>query len=161
MVSRYVPNLRLSAPLYIIMHFLPGISLLTLRCFVAEVRWLFPESRQKKREIGKQRNTDPWLTFKKAIHDGTLKHIPHKTCKHKNNLPWITPSIKRLIRQTDRTNIKRKRARERNAVGASRLLDQKLRELKRKIQRESRNSIGSMSSLSSHRWKKAQTTSPE
>ena len=79
-----------------------------------------------------------WLTFKKAIHDGTLKHIPHKTCKHKNNLPWITPSIKRLIRQRDRTNIKRKRARERNAVGASRLLDQKMRELKRKIQRESR-----------------------
>jgi len=79
-----------------------------------------------------------WLTFKKAIHDGTLKHIPHKTCKHKNNLPWITPSIKRLIRQRDRTNIERKRARERNAVGASRLLDQKMRELKKKIQRESR-----------------------
>ena len=42
------------------MHFLPGISLLTLRCFVAEVRWLFPVSRQKKRESGKQRNTEPW-----------------------------------------------------------------------------------------------------
>ena len=42
------------------MHFLPCISLLTLRCFVAEVRWLFPVSRQKKRESGKQRNTEPW-----------------------------------------------------------------------------------------------------
>ena len=30
------------------MHFLPGISLLTLWRFVAEVRWLFPESRQKR-----------------------------------------------------------------------------------------------------------------
>ena len=56
-----VPNLRRSTPFYIFMHFLPGISLLTLRRqFVAEVRWLFPVSRQKKRESGKQRNTEPW-----------------------------------------------------------------------------------------------------
>ena len=50
-----VPNLRRSTPFYIFMHFLPGISLLPLWRFVAEVRWLFPESRQKKRESGKQR----------------------------------------------------------------------------------------------------------
>ena len=55
-----VPNLRRSTPFYIFMHFLPGISLLTLWRFVAEVRWLFPEIRQKKRESGKQRNTEPW-----------------------------------------------------------------------------------------------------
>ena len=30
---------------YISMHFLPGISLLTLNRFVAEVRWLFPVNR--------------------------------------------------------------------------------------------------------------------
>ena len=48
-----VPKLRRSTPFYIFMHFLPGISLLTLRRFVAEVRWLFTESRQKKRESGK------------------------------------------------------------------------------------------------------------
>ena len=48
-----VPNLRRSTPFYIFMHFLPSISLLTLRRFVAEVRWLFTESRQKKRESGK------------------------------------------------------------------------------------------------------------
>ena len=42
------------------MDFLPGISLVILRRqFVAEVRWLFPESRQKKGESGKQRNTEP------------------------------------------------------------------------------------------------------
>ena len=56
-----VPNLRRSTPFYIFMDFLPGISLVTLsRQFVAEVRWLFPVSRQKKRESGKQRNTEPW-----------------------------------------------------------------------------------------------------
>ena len=60
-VSRYVPNLRLSTPFYIFMNFLPDISLSTLRRFVAELRWLFPESRQKKRELEKQRNTEPWL----------------------------------------------------------------------------------------------------
>ena len=56
-----VPNLGRSSPFYIFMHFLPGISLVILRRqFVAEVRWLFPVSRQKKRESGKQRNTEPW-----------------------------------------------------------------------------------------------------
>ena len=33
-----VPNLRRSTPFYIFKHFLPGISLLNLRFFVAEVR---------------------------------------------------------------------------------------------------------------------------
>ena len=55
-----VPNLRRSTPFYIFMHFLPGISLLTLWRFVAEVRWLLPVSRQKERKSGKQRNTEPW-----------------------------------------------------------------------------------------------------
>ena len=54
-----VPNLRRSTPLYIFMQFLPGISLLTLWRFVAEVRWLLTVSRQKKKS-GKQRNTEPW-----------------------------------------------------------------------------------------------------
>ena len=48
-----IPNLRRSTRFYIFMHFLLGISLLTLRRFVAEVRWLFPVSRQKKGESGK------------------------------------------------------------------------------------------------------------
>ena len=56
-----VPNLRRSTPLYIFMHFLPGISLLTLWRFVAEVRWLLTVSRQKKKQrSGKQRNSEPW-----------------------------------------------------------------------------------------------------
>ena len=45
-----VPNLQRSTPFHIFMHFLPGISLLILRRFVAEVWWLLPASRQKKRE---------------------------------------------------------------------------------------------------------------
>ena len=43
-----VPNLRRSTP-SMFMGFLPGISLVILRRqFVAEVRWLFPVSRQKR-----------------------------------------------------------------------------------------------------------------
>ena len=54
------PNLRRSTP-SMFMDFLPGISLVILRRqFVAEVRWLFPVSLQKKGESGKQRNTEPW-----------------------------------------------------------------------------------------------------
>ena len=40
-------------------NFLPRINLLTLRCFVAEVRWLFPVNHQGSRESTKQRNTEP------------------------------------------------------------------------------------------------------
>ena len=55
-----VPNLRRSTS-SMFMDFLPGISLAILRRqFVAEVRWLFPENLQKKRESGKQGNTEPW-----------------------------------------------------------------------------------------------------
>ena len=38
---------------------IPRINLLSLRFFVAEVKWLFPGNRQKYRESGKQRNTEP------------------------------------------------------------------------------------------------------
>ena len=56
-----VPNVRRGSRFFCIsMHFLPGISLLTLNRFVAEVKWLFPVSRKRKRESGKQRNTGPW-----------------------------------------------------------------------------------------------------
>ena len=43
----------------IFMYFLPHINLLTLQCFVAEVRWLFSVNRQEYRESTKQRNTEP------------------------------------------------------------------------------------------------------
>ena len=55
-----VPNLRRITPCYIFTYFLPGISLLNLGRFVAEVRWLFPVKSQKETESGKQRNTEPW-----------------------------------------------------------------------------------------------------
>ena len=38
---------------------IPRINLLSLRFFVAEVKWLFQGNRQKYRESLKQRNTEP------------------------------------------------------------------------------------------------------
>ena len=43
---------------FIFMYFLPRINLLTLRCFVAEVRWLFPVKDQEYREPTKQQNIE-------------------------------------------------------------------------------------------------------
>ena len=42
-------------------YFIPRINLLTLWCFVSEVRRLFSVNRQKKRKRRKQRNTEPLL----------------------------------------------------------------------------------------------------
>ena len=72
-----VPNLWRSSSFYISVHYLPGISLLTLRCFVAEVRWLFPVSRQKRRESGKQRNTEPW---RRELNENTVFSEISATC---------------------------------------------------------------------------------
>ena len=60
------------------MDFLPGISLVILRRqFVAEVRWLFPVSRQKRRESGKQRNTEPW---RRDLNENTAFSETSATC---------------------------------------------------------------------------------
>ena len=80
-----------------------------------------------------------WQEFKDNINCGVKKHIPHKICKSKNNLPWITPAIRRLIRQRDRVNIKRKRARLSHAPTCTmQQYERKMKEIKTKIQRETR-----------------------
>ena len=49
-----------------------------------------------------------WEGLKAAINKGIDRHIPHKVCKSKDNLPWITPRIRKLIKKRDRLSIKRK-----------------------------------------------------
>ena len=55
----YVDDKVVKYMVFIFMYFLPRINLLTLRCFVAEVRWLFPVNRQEYRESTKQQNIEP------------------------------------------------------------------------------------------------------
>ena len=38
-----------------------------------------------------------WNNFKQAINNTIITHIPLKPSQSRNNLPWITPSIKRLM----------------------------------------------------------------
>ena len=55
----YVDDKVVKYMVFIFMYFLTRINLLTLRCFVAEVRWLFPVNRQEYRESTKQQNIEP------------------------------------------------------------------------------------------------------
>jgi hypothetical protein len=43
-----------------------------------------------------------WLLFKTRLNPSVIDHIPHKTAKQKDSLPWITPNIRKLIRRRDR-----------------------------------------------------------
>ena len=38
-----------------------------------------------------------WNNFKQAINNTIITHIPQKPSQSRNNLPWITPSVKRLM----------------------------------------------------------------
>ena len=39
-----------------------------------------------------------WEELKALINKGTDRHLPHKLSKQKDNLPWITPKIKKMIK---------------------------------------------------------------
>jgi len=43
-----------------------------------------------------------WLSFKHAIDEAMRKYIPQKTCKSTNDLPWLTHSIKTMMKQCKR-----------------------------------------------------------
>ena len=39
-----------------------------------------------------------WEELKALINKGTDRHLPHTLSKPKDNLPWITPKIKKMIK---------------------------------------------------------------
>ena len=41
---------------------------------------------------------DMWIEFKEAIDKAVKKHIPHRKTKSRDNLPWVTPQIRKLFR---------------------------------------------------------------
>ena len=52
-----------------------------------------------------------WTLFKSDLEHSISTHVPHKTAKPKDSLPWLTPDICRLIRRRDRQyNSKKKSA---------------------------------------------------
>ena len=81
-----------------------------------------------------------WVRLKSAIHRGIKKHIPHKRCKSKDNLPWITNNIKKLIRKRDKLYRKKKTLLKSHTSEGNNLsmIITKIRETKRTIQQETR-----------------------
>jgi hypothetical protein len=59
------------------------------------------------------------------------KHIPHKVCKRKDKLPWITQELKSLIRKRDRAYKTKKKSNHPQDT-------KKCKHLKQTIQRKSK-----------------------
>ena len=77
------------------------------------------------------------VTFKNDVHNGIKNNTPHKKCNRNNNLLWITPKIKRLIKRRDRLDIKWKKVKSSGQVAITHCLDKKMRNLKKEILKES------------------------
>lgn len=80
---------------------------------------------------------DLWTTFKTGIEDGVNAHIPNKT-SGKSFLPWINNGIRRLIKARDRLSKRCKRARRDEHRIVPFEWEEKLADLKRRVQSESR-----------------------
>ncbi|VDI45583.1 Hypothetical predicted protein [Mytilus galloprovincialis] len=72
-----------------------------------------------------------WLLFKSKLNQSVNNHIPHKTAKQKDSLPWLTPNIRKLIHRRDRLYKKKKKS-------ADPKITSKFKETKQMVQRELR-----------------------
>ena len=72
-----------------------------------------------------------WTSFRNGLAEGISKYIPHKTTSARHHLPWITPTIRHLIRKRDRTY----RAMKKSNTDTHR---QNFKSLKTRLQRELR-----------------------
>ena len=80
---------------------------------------------------------DLWQLFKTGIEEGTQTFIPHKMLKKKQDCPWITGGIKKLIKKRDRLHKKENKIRKQK-MPVPLPLEEKLLGLKRLIQSEAR-----------------------
>ncbi|KAI8494635.1 hypothetical protein Bbelb_278610 [Branchiostoma belcheri] len=77
-----------------------------------------------------------WTTFKDSLTAAVKNFIPHKTTRTKINLPWVTPSIRKLMNRRDRKYRKWKK-------NGSNKLREEVKALRRTIQRQIRRSYWS------------------
>ena len=99
--------------------------------------------RQAGEEIKEQANTASadtlWELFSNAIQEGVRKFIPHKTCKARDNLPWVTPEIRKMIKRKNRLSYKKRKSRNFNRSSLQfQTLSEKIRLLNKNIQKEMR-----------------------
>lgn len=80
-----------------------------------------------------------WTTLREAIDEGMSKYVPHKMCKPRNGLPYITSVIKKLARKRDRVYNQMKKT-EQNVFNHNRAsrLKEKHKDLKHRLQLEMR-----------------------
>jgi hypothetical protein len=88
-------------------------------------------------------NTNPdelYNKFVESLQAGVKKHIPQKNIKKKEGLPYITNSIRKLIRRRDRAYKKQQKARRSNKDPCvQRKLLKEFLDLKHSVQKELRN----------------------
>jgi hypothetical protein len=84
-----------------------------------------------------------WKMFQKAIKEGIEKHIPWKTLKSKDSLPYITREIEKLIKRRDRLYKRRKRSQKNfdHSTVKYQNQDSKLKDIKREIQKKTRRAF--------------------
>ena len=80
-----------------------------------------------------------WTVLKSGIQEGIANDIPHKMLRRKGNISWVTSSMRQLIRQRDRPS-RRYLILQYETARPSLLADieEKIRQLKAKIQAETR-----------------------
>ena len=67
-----------------------------------------------------------WNKFKQAVNNAITTHIPQNLSKSSNKLPWITPSIKRLMNSRTRLYHKAKSLQTEKAWNDYRILKNKI-----------------------------------
>jgi hypothetical protein len=83
---------------------------------------------------------DKWIKFRDALQQGIKTHIPTKTCKKKDSLPYMNKELERLIKRRDRMYKKRKKAQRNFEYSTTNYQDQdrKYRDLKHQVQKKMR-----------------------
>ena len=90
-----------------------------------------------------QSPNDLWVKLKESINKGINKYIPHKTCKSKDNLPWITPKIRKMIKKRDKLSMKKKSLGNSQRGSDLKKITNKIKDLKRSLQSETRRAYWS------------------
>ncbi|VDI17481.1 Hypothetical predicted protein [Mytilus galloprovincialis] len=91
------------------------------------------ETYQRVKELAANGNSveELWLLFKSKLNQSVNNHIPHKTAKQKDSLPWLTPNIRKLIHRRDRLYKKKQKS-------ADPKITSKFKETNQMVQRELR-----------------------
>ena len=73
-----------------------------------------------------------WCIFRDGLQEGIRRFIPHKTAKSKDNFPWITADIRKMMRKRDKLYSRQKSSRTAENIS-------QFKSLKHRVQREVRS----------------------